>query len=537
MSPSSSAPNPPSGTQSCAVDSKFDATANLFDEDEATSLLPTLSQDGSRRWIRPRLSVGTFFRWRRAVAYVLIALFTLIPFITIDGRPFMLLDLWSRRFFIFSYEFRPTDTLLLALFLIGLFLSIFFVTALLGRVWCGWGCPQTVYMEFVYRPIERFFEGSPGRARKNFFARSGLGRPLKYLVYLLVSMYLAHTFLSYWVGVERLWQWMGQSPLAHPGPFLVMLVTTGLMMFDFAFFREQTCFVACPYGRMQSVLLDRNSLIVSYDPIRGEPRGRKKAKGEDISLKVLDRRSDCVDCGLCVHTCPTGIDIRKGLQMECIGCAQCIDACDAVMTKLNRPKGLIRYSSQAAISREKTRLLRPRVIAYPAIVALIATLFVVVLSNKGPADVNVLRGMGVPYSVLPNGLLANQVRVKITNRTSDQREYTVSVRDVEGVVLATDANPVTLAGDQARTITMALEFDHSVLKNGSRSLTIRIEDTSGWHKDLAYTVYGPVSVPKHDAHKANAAPHAEEAHADSDGSASAKDDVESSTTPRTEGAP
>lgn len=494
MSSSSATPDQAADSGATPTDPKGDVTLSLFDEDEATSLLPTLSQDGSRRWIRPRVSLGTFFRWRRAVAYILIAIFTLIPFVKIDGRPFMLLDLWSRRFFIFSYEFRPTDTLLLALFLIGLFLSIFFITALLGRVWCGWACPQTVYMEFLYRPIERFFEGSPGRTKKNFFARSGLGKPLKYVVFLLVSMYLAHTFLSYWVGVERLREWMMQSPLAHPGPFLVMVVTTALMMFDFSFFREQLCFVACPYGRMQSVLLDRNSLIVSYDPIRGEPRGRKKPKNADVSLNVLDRRGDCVDCGLCVHTCPTGIDIRKGLQMECIGCAQCIDACDAVMTKLDRPKGLIRYSSQSAIAREKTRLLRPRVIIYPTIVSIIATLFIVVFVSKGPADVNVLRGMGVPHTHLADGQLANQVRIKIANRTSDQSSYTVSVRDVEGVTLNTDSNPITLLGDQSTTITMALEFDHSVLRNGSRSLTIRIEDTNGWHKDLPYTLYGPVTV-------------------------------------------
>lgn len=495
MSPSSVTPAQAAGSGVASTDTKGDVTTSLFDEDEATSLLPTLSQDGSRKWIRPRLSVGTFFRWRRAVAYLLIAVFTLIPFIKINGRPFMLLDLWSRRFYIFSYEFRPTDTLLLALFMIGLFLSIFFITALLGRVWCGWACPQTVYMEFLYRPIERFFEGAPGRPKKNFFARSGVGKPLKYVVFLIVSMYLAHTFLSYWVGVERLWEWMGQSPLEHPTPFLVMVVTTALMMFDFAFFREQTCFVACPYGRMQSVLLDRNSLIVSYDPVRGEPRGRKRV-GNDVSLNILDRRGDCVDCGLCVHTCPTGIDIRKGLQMECIGCAQCIDACDAVMTKLKRPKGLIRYSSQSAIAREKTRLLRPRVIIYPTIVTIIATLFIVVFSNKGPADVNVLRGMGVPHTHLQNGNFANQVRVKIANRTSDQNTYTVSVRDVEGVRLDTDSNPITLSGDESRTITMALEFDHSVLRNGSRKLTIRIESLNGWHKDLPYTIYGPVTIPK-----------------------------------------
>jgi cytochrome c oxidase accessory protein FixG len=481
--------------------------------DDAMAVLATLNNDGSRRWLTPRLSVGTFWRLRRATAYLLIAFFTLLPFIEFNGKPLMLLDIWARRYIIMGYEFRPTDTLLLALFMIGVFLSIFFVTALLGRVWCGYACPQTVYMEFVFRPIERFFEGAPGRQSKNWFARSGAGKPIKFFVFFLVSLGLAHTFLSYFVGVERLWQWMGQSPFQHPGPFLVVVVVTGLMLFDFGFFREQLCLVACSYGRMQAVLLDRNSLIVSYDPIRGEPRGKKAGLSRDVSLRVVDqggpagaaiaakdRRGDCVDCGLCVQTCPTGIDIRKGLQMECIGCAQCIDACDAVMTKLKRPKGLIRYSSQAAIAREATRLIRPRVIAYPAIVAVIAGLFVFVLSGKGPADVNVLRGMGVPHTVLESGEIANQVRVKIANRVPETRSYTIALVGEDGVALPgarleAVENPVTLTGDESRTSTVQLVFPHAILRNGSLPVKVRIEDGLGWSRDLSYTLFGPASAP------------------------------------------
>ena len=309
------------------------------------------------------------------LAYVLIAVFTLLPYLRIGGKPAVLLDLPHREFTVFGFTFLSTDTLLLALALLTLVLGICLVTALAGRVWCGWMCPQTVYMEFVFRPIERLFDGPPG-ARHRPGRRRTMPRTLaKYALYLLISAYLAHTFLAYFVGVDALAQWVRRSPLDHPLPFLVMLAVTGLMMFDFAFFREQMCIVACPYGRFQSVMLDRDSLIVSYDPRRGEPRG-----------KLGDRKSgqphgDCIDCGGCTDTCPTGIDIREGLQLECIACTQCIDACDGVMAHIGKPKGLIRLSSQAAIEGHPGRdpaahgARRMRVILYPALMLVLGDAF------------------------------------------------------------------------------------------------------------------------------------------------------------------
>ena len=237
-------------------------------------VLSTLMEDGSRRWLHPRLAAGPYLRARRILAYVLIAVFTLLPYLKIGGKPAVLLDLPHREFTIFGFTFLSTDTLLLALALITLVLGICLVTALAGRVWCGWMCPQTVYMEFVFRPIERLFDGPPGARHRPGRKRTTPRTVAKYAVYLVISAYLAHTFLAYFVGVEALAQWVRRSPLEHPVSFLVMLAVTGLMMFDFAYFREQTCIVACPYGRFQSVMLDRDSLIVSYDPRRGEPRGK-----------------------------------------------------------------------------------------------------------------------------------------------------------------------------------------------------------------------------------------------------------------------
>ena len=306
-------------------------------------VLSTLMEDGSRRWLHPRPASGPYLRARRILACVLDRRFHAPAVLEDPWQAGDSLDLPSREFTIFGFTFLSTDTLLLALALITLILGICLVTALAGRVWCGWMCPQTVYMEFVFRPIERLFDGPPGAQHRPGRKRTTPRTVAKYALYLLISAYLAHTFLAYFVGVEALAQWVRRSPWEHPVSFLVMLAATGLMMFDFAYFREQACIVACPYGRFQSVMLDRDSLIVSYDPRRGEPRGKLGDRKPDSS------HGDCIDCGLCNDTCPTGIDIREGLQLECIACTQCIDACNGVMQRIGKPKGLIRLSSQAAI--------------------------------------------------------------------------------------------------------------------------------------------------------------------------------------------
>jgi cytochrome c oxidase accessory protein FixG len=467
-------------------------------------VLSTLNDDGSRRWLRPKLSPGRFLSRRRLVAYALIAVFTATPFMRINGRPVLLLDVAAREFTILGRTFLPTDTLLLAILLVGTFLTVFFVTALFGRVWCGWACPQTVYMEFVFRPIERFFTGAPGR-KKNALQSGALGPTLKYALYALIAFYLANTFLAYFVGADRLWAWMHHSPLEHPSSFLLVLAVTALMLFDFAYFREQTCIVACPYGRFQSVMLDRQSLIVTYDRRRGEPRGRKRRRpaSADLALPILaaagpapsnePETGDCIDCKMCVVTCPTGIDIRDGLQMECIGCAQCIDACDTVMDKIGRPRGLVRYSSQEAIEGKPVRVVRPRPVVYATILTVISALFITLLIGQAPADVTLLRGVGRPFTTLDDGQIANPVRLKIVNRTRQTRRYTLQALGQSPIGIRTESPAIELAPGDSQLIPLFLTADPAAFDRGHADVTLNISDGDQFHKTIPWRLMGPAS--------------------------------------------
>lgn len=447
-------------------------------------VLPTLNNDGTRRWIRPRLSKGRFYRRRLLTAWALIALFAVLPFVRMSGKPAFLLDVQHWQFTLLGRTFLPTDGVLLMLLMLASFVLVIFGTALAGRVWCGWGCPQTVYLEFLFRPIERLFEGDPRTQARLDRDGPNARRVLKTLVFLALSAVVANVFLSYFVGTAQLFQWMGHSPAAHPGGFGVMTVTTGLVFFDFAYFREQMCTVICPYARLQSVLLDPRSLVVAYDERRGEPRGRKgKTAG------------DCVDCSMCVTTCPTGIDIRHGLQLECIGCTQCVDACDTVMTKLGRPKGLIRYTTEEALEGghfRKRDLVRPRLVVYGAVFIGLIALFVSAVSSRKGADVSVLRGIGAPFTE-EGTLIQNHVRVKIQNRTGSVRAYTLSLEGAPEATLVAPMNPLAVPGEDQATESVFVLAPRESFAAGVRVVRLHVSDGEGFDRVTPYQLLGPSS--------------------------------------------
>lgn len=454
-------------------------------------VLSTLEADGSRRWLRPKLSKGAMWKRRRVVAYLLLAVYSGLPWLKIAGKPAVLIDLPGRELTLFGMSFLATDTVILALAVLVGFLSIFFMTALFGRVWCGWACPQTVYMEFVFRPIERLFMGTKGKG----------GKPKKvapwrtgamYATYFVICLHLAQTFMAYFVGAENIRQWVWSSPLEHPASFTIVAALTVAMMIDFAFWREQLCIIGCPYGRLQSVLLDRSSTIVAYDEGRGEPRAplRKSDGGS------FENRGSCVDCSMCVQVCPTGIDIRQGLQMECIHCTQCADACDDIMERTNQPKGLIRYTSQAALEGEQQGLLRPRVVIYGSLISGLSILLLGLVAHVPHADVTLLRSLGQPYGLSPAGDVQNTMRLKIHNRTDANRTY--YVEPVAPVALRlTEETRSSFSLDSGETVTepMRLVLPRDAFRSGRVPATLRVTDDEGWTVDKKWTLIGPAGGP------------------------------------------
>ncbi|MEJ7600265.1 MAG: cytochrome c oxidase accessory protein CcoG [Kofleriaceae bacterium] len=438
-------------------------------------VLSTLNEDGSRHWIRPRPAKGRFLARRRVVGYGLIALFVVLPFVRIGGRPALLLDLVTRELSLFGTVFRPTDGFLLMLLGLVIVVGVFLITALFGRVWCGWGCPQTVYLELVFRPIERALERSKVPART----------AIRWVIYGALSLLLANVFLAYFVGVDRLATWMLSSPFDQPVGFSVVIGVAALVLFDFGYFREQTCIVACPYGRLQSVLLDRQSLIVGYDAQRGEPRCQPKKK-----LPVIGERGDCVACNACVAVCPTGIDIRDGLQMECIGCAQCIDACDTVMDKLRLPRGLIGYTSQDVLAGKRKHLVRLRTIIYPALLVVCTSLLVWAVGSRASTEISIGRMSGPSFIELPAGQIASAVRLKLENESDVTRHYTILVDDADAKLRAPQARWEVKAR-RAVDVPLFVDVPRTSFQRGRRTVTLKVADDAGFHRALSVTLLGP----------------------------------------------
>jgi cytochrome c oxidase accessory protein FixG len=449
-------------------------------------VLPTLNTDGTRRWIRPRLYPGPKWRARRIVAWALMVTFVALPWLRLGGRPVVLLDVARREFVLFGRTFLPTDGVLLMLLMLAIFVAVVLVTALTGRAWCGWACPQTVYMEFLYRPIERLFEGK--RERQLELDRKGpnLRRVAKNGVFLVISVLLGNAFLAYFVGTDALVRWVTGSPYEHPEPFLVMAAVSALTFFDFAYFREQMCTVACPYARLQSVLLDRRSLVIGYDVKRGEPRS--KGKGKPGS-------GDCIDCRACVVACPTGIDIRQGLQLECIACTQCADACDSIMDRIKKPRGLIRYAAQESLeSGRPSRIARPRVLIYATLLLGLLVALVATARAREASEVTILRGIGAPFE-MRDGQSVNQIRVKVQNRASGPRRFRIELLDAPGARLIAPENPLAVGQDEQRSTSVFVMVDPRSLPNGRRAIRFRVTDGEGFSLVVPYQLLGPQQLP------------------------------------------
>jgi cytochrome c oxidase accessory protein FixG len=431
----------------------------------------TINADGSRHDIHPADVRGRFSYARRGVAWVLIAVYLLLPWIPVNGAPAVFLDVANRRFHFCGYTLAAQDVWLLFFGVSGLGFALFFLTALFGRLWCGWACPQTVFLEHVFRRIERMIDGDATQRRALVAAPLGAAKALrrvaKHTLYFVVALVITHLFLAYFVSIPQLWLYMHEAPAEHWAAFVFVFLAAGVLYFNFAWFREQLCIVICPYGRLQSALTDDHSLVIGYDAKRGEPRGKLG----------IPAAGACIDCNRCVQVCPTGIDIRHGLQLECIGCAACIDACDEVMTRVKRPAGLIRYDSLAGLTGGITRWIRPRTMLYGVLLLAGASVATYAFSTVKPAGFLVYRMSGAAYFVSRDDV-RDQFLVRLVNKRTAPATFTVEVAGGPATLATTGfAAPVTVPamGEQVSPLVLVMRrHDYT----GSFFFTVTVRDES-----------------------------------------------------------
>lgn len=379
----------------------------------------TIDESGKRKFIYPRKTNGKFTNYRRIASYILLAILVITPFIQINGRPFMMFNVLERKFILFGQIFWPEDFFLAVLaMLIGvLFIAVF--TVAFGRLFCGWVCPQTIFMEHVFRRIEYWIEGDRNQqmrlANMPWNAEKIRKRALKNGVFFAISFGVSNIFMMYIISQPEWWKIVSDNPANHIGGLFSILIFSGVFFFIFAWFREQVCIMVCPYGRLQSVLLDRNSIVIAYDYIRGEIRSKFK-KSED---REAVGKGDCIDCNQCVEVCPTGIDIRNGTQLECINCTACMDACDTVMDKIKRPRGLIRYDSENNIANKTKKIFTARVIAYLGVLAVLITLFSFLLASRTDVEAIILRTPGQLFQKVDDNTFSNVYNYKMVNKTTE----------------------------------------------------------------------------------------------------------------------
>jgi cytochrome c oxidase accessory protein FixG len=390
--------------------------------------LASIDRDGSRKWIYARQPKGRYYTARTIVASILLIFLFAGPHIYVNGHPFMLLNLPERMFIVFGTPFMPQDFHLVVLLALSSLVSVALFTAIAGRIWCGWICPQTIFLEMIFRRIEWFIEGSPKeQATLNagpWSPKKMVKKGLKHVIFFGISFAIANTFLAYIIGRDALINIQLDDPMNHLAGLGIITLFSFVFYAVFARFREQACLIACPYGRYQSVLVDKNTIAVTYDFLRGEPRGKQNNRNEEYTHS---NSGDCIDCHQCVVVCPTGIDIRNGIQLECVNCTACIDACDHVMKKIDKPKGLIRYTSWEAVKNGTANIFTARIKAYLAVWVILLTILGYMFSKRTETETLILRQPGTTFVKQGNDAIGNFFNVMITNKTFGDKDIEIKI--------------------------------------------------------------------------------------------------------------
>ncbi len=468
------------------------------DNESFRDTIGTLTEDGARKFVFPKKPSGKFWNYRKWVSYALLAFLLLAPFIKINGNQFLMFNILERRFNIFGFPFWPQDFYLFVLsMLIGvIFIALF--TVAFGRIFCGWICPQTIFMEMVFRRVEYWIDGDRGAQmrldRQEWNAEKIRKRVTKWFIFLIISFIIANVFLAYLIGSDKVIQYIVEGPFEHVSTLFSLLIFTAVFYFVFAWFREQVCIIACPYGRLQGVLLDNKSIVVAYDHKRGEAEnGRKKfRKNEDREALGF---GDCIDCFQCVNVCPTGIDIRNGTQLECVNCTACIDECDHIMESINLPKGLIRYASEENIELKKKFEFTPRLKGYSAVLLILVGVLIGMLLLRNNVEARVLRLPGQLYEHKANNIISNVFTYKLINKTTkDIENVRFKLRkDVGEIKMVSTEKTFTVPAQGLAEGTIFIELPQSALSGDKNSLMIEVYSDENLVETTTVNFLGPRS--------------------------------------------
>ena len=448
----------------------------------------TMDTTGKRKWVYPRKPKGKYTNYRLLVSILLLIIYFSIPFIKINGNPVLLINIIERQFYILGQPFYPQDFFILALGAITSLVFIILFTVAFGRIFCGWICPQTIFLEMIFRKIEYAIEGDRNKQirldNQAWDSEKIWKRSLKWFSFILISLIITHIMFMYIVGYEEVFNIMQQGPFEKPTNFLVMVLFTAAFYFVFAWFREQVCTMVCPYGRLQGVLIDKETINVLYDYKRGENRSKWK-KGED---RRAAGKGDCIDCKQCVVVCPTGIDIRDGLQMECVNCTACIDACDEVMVKVGLPTGLIRYASEREIEEQTKFKFTTRMKAYTVVLALLTGFLGFLLYNRGEMEAKFLKQPGSSFFIR-DGKITNTYNYTFLNKSNETKTVIIKIIEPKnGEIASSAANRIILKRDAMIKGTVNVSFPESQIKLSKQNLTLGVYDMNGELLD-SYTTY------------------------------------------------
>lgn len=459
--------------------------------------IATIDTEGKRSWVYPKKPSGRFYNYRTYVSYFLLVFLLSAPFIKINGNQFLLFNVLERKFNIFGFPFWPQDFYLFVISMITGVVFIILFTVVFGRIFCGWICPQTIFMEMVFRKIEYWIDGDRGKQmrldRQAWNAHKIKKRLLKWFIFFVISFIIANVFLAYLIGGDTLISYITGNPFDNIKTLISLLIFTSVFYFVFAWFREQVCIIACPYGRLQGVLLDNKTINVAYDYKRGEGEsGRAKfRKNEDRNAAG---KGDCIDCNQCVVVCPTGIDIRNGTQLECVNCTACIDECDHIMESINLPKGLIRYASEDNIAKKEPFKFTPRIKGYTAVLGILVAVLVGMLFLRNDVEVSILRLPGQLYQQKENNLISNVFTYKVINKTSkDITDVSYKLQSHKGTIKLVSNHNFTIPKQGLAEGTLFIELPSSVIKDEKVKIEIGVFSGDKLLETTITTFLGPRS--------------------------------------------